>query len=330
MTAPEPQGAAVLPRLLLLGIVAAIAIGGWIATCVLWRYQGAMREIGLLETRRFEAPTLVVLGSGGAYENPARSGPSLALGAGEQVVLVDAGRGVAEALRRARIPVAQPEAVLLTSLLPENAVGLDDLTSARFRSGSARPLRVIGPPGTRALVRGIGQAHAEATRALAAELGLPPEGSAGEAEEITEAWTDDLGSIRVRAAPLAGGPFPALAWRIEAQGRSLAVAGAGFGKEGMESLARGAGVVAAGAVFSDAVQAAIEAGAGDPARLEREAALQLSVQDAAHLAARAGARQLVLVRLQPPPLFDFQFESVAEESFGGAVVVAEDGDEIEL
>jgi ribonuclease BN (tRNA processing enzyme) len=320
----------VLPRVLLLGFVAAIALGGWIATCVLWRYQGAMREIGVLEPRRFEAPTLVVLGSGGATENPARSGPALAVGAGDQVVLVDAGRGVAEGLRRARIPVSQPDAVLLSSLLPENAVGLDDLATVRFRDRRAKPLRVIGPPGTRALARSLSEAHAGAIAALSAELGLAPGGAGLEAEEVAGKWTGRAGDLGLRAAALEGGPFPALAWRLDAGERSLVVVGAPFARERATALAQGAAALVAGAVFDPALRAALEAGVPDAARIEREAALQLSLDDAARLASSAGAGRLVLVRLSPPPLFHFQFERAAGAAYAGEVVVAEDGDEIEL
>jgi ribonuclease BN (tRNA processing enzyme) len=319
-----------LPRVLLLGFVAAIGVGGWIATCVLWRYQDAMREIGVLEARRFEAPTLVVLGSGGAYENPARFGPALAVAAGEHVVLVDAGRGVAEGLRRARIPVSQPDAVLLSSLFPENAVGLDDLATARFRDRRSKALRVIGPPGTRALVRSLAEAHAGAITALAAELGLPREAAALEAEEVAGEWTGRAGDLALRAAALDGGPFPALAWRLDAAERSVAVASTAFASERTATLAEGVSTLVAGAVFSGAVKAALEAGVPDADRIEREAALLPSLDDASRLAARAGARRLVLVRLQPPPLFDFQFERAAGEAYAGEVVVAEDGDEIEL
>jgi ribonuclease BN (tRNA processing enzyme) len=330
LTPPQPGGGAVLPRVLLLGFVAAIAVGGWIATCVLWRYQGAMEEIGVLELRRFEAPTLVVLGSGAARENPARFGPALAVGAGEHVVLVDAGRGVAEGLRRARISVSQPDAVLLSSLLPENVVGLDDLASVRFRDRRAKALRVIGPPGTRALVGALSEAHAGGIAALAAELDLPREGAALEAEEIAGDWTGRAGDLALRAVPLGGGPWPALAWRVDAAQRSVALVSTAFASERSASLAEGASTLVAGAFFDPAVKAALEAGVPDAARIEREAALQLSLGDAARLAARAGAGRLVLVRLQPPPLFHFQFERAAGESYAGEVVVAEDGDEIEL
>ena len=188
-----------LPRVLLLAIVSAVALGGWFATCALYRYRDAVVQVGLLEPRRFEAPTLLVLGSGGATENPARLGPALAVAAGEDVILVDAGRGVAERLRAARIPIAQPGTLLLTSLLPENSVGLDDLLMSGWRAGRDQPLRVVGPPGTQALADSVYAAQAQARRVLVAEVGLPPDGALLDVVEVSAPWQEQRGALAIRA-----------------------------------------------------------------------------------------------------------------------------------
>ena len=86
------------------------------------------------------------LGTGGGYENPDRRGPALALGLGADVVLVDAGRGVAEGLRAAQIPVAQPRLVVLTSLLPENTVGLDDLLQTAPGEAKVKTVGTVARP----------------------------------------------------------------------------------------------------------------------------------------------------------------------------------------
>jgi ribonuclease BN (tRNA processing enzyme) len=320
----------VLPRVLLLVLVSLIAVGGWIATCVLWRYQDAVEEIGVLETRRFETPTLLVLGSGGATENPSRLGPALAFGAGERVVLVDAGRGVAERLRAARIPPAQPDTVLLTSLLPENTLGLDDLLLAGWRSGRARPLRVIGPDGSTRLLSALETAHAPGIQALARALDLPPEGARFEGVDVAAPWEEERSGVRLRAAARPGGPLPALAWRLEAEGRALVVGSGSAELDGLQKLAHGAQVLAHEAVFGDAVEAATQAGVEDAERVRREADLVLRLRDLARLADRAGVASLVLVRLRPPPLYDFQYERVVGEYFRGRVTVAADGDELTL
>jgi ribonuclease BN (tRNA processing enzyme) len=317
----------VLPRALLLVIVACIAAAGWLATYALWNYRRAAAEIGLLEVRRFEAPTLVALGTGGPYENPARRGPALALGVDTRVVLVDAGRGVTAALRTAGIPITQAESVYLTSLLPENTLGLDDLLVTGWRSGRTQPLGLVGPAGTAALASSIESAQARGIGALAESLGIARQGAAFSVREIANQTRLEMGPINLEATPLEGGPLSALVYRFAAQGRTLVVGSVGFGAETLAETARQADMLVHGAVFLGSLEAAIEAGVEDAERLRREAALELSLAQVARVAERAGVSTLVLVRLRPPPLFDFQFERIVGESFSGRVVIADDGDE---
>jgi ribonuclease BN (tRNA processing enzyme) len=258
-------------------------------------------------------PTLILLGTGGETENPSRLGPAIGFASGTTVVLADAGRGVAGTLRKASIALAQPSSVYLTSLLPENTVGLDDLLTAGWRAGREHPLRLVGPPGTETLARGLEAAQAGATQALSDRLGLHAEGARFVVQEIEGPWSDVEGGIAVEARPLSGGALPSLGFRFEAAGRSLVVAG-----------------LVHGAVFSDSVRAAVEAGAEDAERIEREASLQISLRELAGAARQARVGHLVLVRLRPPPLFDFQFEQVVAERYDGRVSVAQDGDELTL
>ncbi len=319
-----------VPRLLLISVVAAIAMAGWFATWGMWRYADAVRDLGPIETRQFEAPTLILLGTGGETENPSRLGPAIGFASGATVVLADAGRGVAGRLREAGIALDQPTSVYLTSLLPENTVGLDDLLSSGWRAGREHPLRLVGPPGTTALARGLEASQAQATEALSAQLGLHAEGARFAVEEIDGPWAGRDGDITIEARPLSGGPLPALGFRFEAAGRSAVVAGADRDPEQLALLARGATALVHGAVFADSVRAAVEAGAEDAERIEREASLQISLRELAGAARKAGAAHLVLVRLRPPPLFDFQFELLVSESYDGRVVVGRDGDELTL
>ena len=66
----------------------------------------------------------------------------------------------------------------------------------------------------------------------------------------------------------------------------------------------------------------------DPERLLREAALHASFEAAGAIARRAGVDTLVLVRLRPPPVFDFQITSLVDDQYGGRILIPEDGDEI--
>jgi len=282
-----------------------------------------------LEPRDFPRMTLLALGTGGAYENPARRGPATAVALGRRVVLVDAGRGLAESLRAAKLPVAQPDTLLLTHLLPENTVGLDDLLLTGWLEGRTTPLRVIGPPGTRQLVEGLAAAHAGAIAALGSALALPPAGASASALEIEDGWGETDGALSVRAAALPGGPLAARAYRFEASGRSIVVSGTGWAPEALAGFARGASVLVHEAAFVPGPEMAHQLGIdAESERLRREGALHTGLADVGALAARAGVGTLVLVRLRPPPVYDLQITSLVGNSFEGRVVIPDDADEI--
>jgi ribonuclease BN (tRNA processing enzyme) len=318
----------VIPRAVLLGLMLLVSLVGAITLCARQRVRSAVAAVAALDPRSFKTLSLVVVGSGGAHENPERRGPCIAVGFGPRIVLVDAGRAAAEGLRAAGIPVDQPDTVYLTSLLPENALGLDDVLLTGWLAPRKRPLRLIGPEGTREFAASLERAYARGAGALAEGLALPPEGERFEALEIGDGFSEERDGLTVRAALLPGGPLPALAYRAEAGGRAAVISGTGFGDEAVVALARGAAVLVHEALHRRSLDAAIEAGGEEGERLRREGELHTSLETVGVLANRAGVRTLVLVRLRPPPLFAWQFQHAVGASFGGEVIVAADGDEI--
>jgi ribonuclease Z len=317
-------------RLLGLLLASVVAIVSWIATCAAWRADRVMAGVVPLEPRDFASLTLVTLGTGGAWENPSRLGPELAVALGREVLLLDAGRGAAEALRAAKLPVAQPSAVYLSNLMAENTVGLDDLLLTGWLEGRELPLRVVGPPGTRELAAHVEAAHAAAVSARAAALGLPPAGARLEALEVSGGFRETRGGIALRAEELPGGPLATLAWRFEAGGHSLALAPTGgWAPEAVVALARGADVLVLEAAFVPTPEVAKQLGLDiAPERLQGEGALHTSIDAVGGLARGAGVRTLVLVRLRPPPVFSLQITRVVDQTFDGRIVVADDGAEI--
>ena len=311
-------------RLVLL-VLGLLALSG---SCVLFwqqlRYRELAANVAWLEERRFDALALVTVGTGSAYENPKRLGPVSAVGFGARIALVDAGRAVAEALRGCAIRPSQPDAVFLTSLLPENTIGLDDLLYTGWLSERSSPLRVVGPPGTRALAEAVAAAQAPAVRALGDALGLPPEGARLEALEVGDGWSEERDGLRVVAGTAGTAPLPSLAWRFEAGGRAFVVAGSGPDPEALARFAAGAELIAVEGFFRESAEGAIEAGVGDAERLRREADRHLPLQRAGAAAAGAGVPLLVLTRLRPPPLFDEQFRTPARAAYRGRVEVARD------
>jgi ribonuclease Z len=316
-------------RVLMLLLALVVGVASWALTCAAWRFDQVAEGVVPLEPREFAKLTLITAGTGGAYENPARRGPATLIGFGQRVWMVDAGRAVAESLRAAKVPVSQPATVLLTNLLPENTVGLDDLLLTGWLDGRKAPLRVIGPPGTSRLLAGIAAGHAASVTALGEALGLPLDGAAYEPIEISSGWNDPGGGIAARAASLRGGPVEALAYRFEAAGRSIVVSGTGWAPDALVEFARGADVLVHEAAFVPTADVAKELGIEDQAdRLARESRLHTALGDVGGLAARAGVGTLVLVRLRPPPVFDLQITTLVDDSYAGRIVIADDGSEI--
>ncbi len=316
-------------RLIGLALAVAVAIFGWALTCAAWRFDRVAAGVVPLDPREFAGLTLVTLGTGGAHADHNRRGPAIAVAAGREVVLVDAGRGVAESLRAARIPVSQPFGVVLTSLLPENTVGLDDLLAESWLAERSEPLQLFGPPGTAALARNLEAALRPGADALHEAQGSAAARAGFEVEEVADGFALERGGLTLRAGALPGGPVQALGWRFEWRGLAAVVSGAGWAPDALADLAQGARLLVSEAAFLPTPEQAREQGIEvDPERLRREAALHTGIDAVGSVARRARAKTLVLVRLRPPPVYDLQVSSVVDDRFEGRVIVAEDGDEI--
>jgi len=312
-------------RLVLFLFLVLFGIASWSATCAAWRFDEVAAGVRPQDPRNFPNLTAVIVGTGGAYENPARRGPATAIAHGRDVILVDAGRSVADALRAAELPVYQPDVILLTSLLPENTVGLDDLLFASWLSERQTPLRLVGPPGTKALARHLHLAHSAGLQSMASGLGIPAV-SEFEVEEIAGGWTGALGEISIRAGDMPGGPTPGLAYRFEAGRRSVVVGGPGWAPDTLAEFARDADLLIAEAVSVPSPEVAAELGIEDTTRLEHEARLHTPVEDIGEVARRANAQSLALIRLRPPPVFDLQITGIVGDDYDGRVIIAKDGD----
>lgn len=316
------------PRIVGFFLVAGVAAFAWLLTYAAWQLSEEVDRTAPLDPVSFPQLTLVTAGTGGAHENPDRRGPATAVGMGDGVWLVDAGRAAADALRLAGIPPSQPDTVLLTSLLSENTIGLDDLLFGGWLAGRDAPVRLVGPPGTVALARALEASARPGIEARARALGESAEAVRFDAVEIGDGWSETAGALTVRAGEIPGGPLTALAYRFEASGRSAVVGGAGWAPDALAAFARGANLLAHGAIYPMTPQLAEELGLpeDEARRLERETALHTSIESVGGIARRAGVETLVLVRLRPPPVYDFQLTGVVGKTFDGRLVIAEDGE----
>lgn len=316
-------------RLFALILAAMVLTVGWAASCVIWRAAEVNELVGPLSPRSWDALTVITVGTGSPYENPERLGPSTGIGWKDQVLLVDVGRGVAEGLRLSKIPVSQPSRVLLTSLMPESTLGVDDLLFTGWRQDRQHPIEIIGPSGTRAFVEALLAAYRPGQEALGRALPLPDEGMHVEVIEAGDGFQADWDGLSVSAVTLPGGPTPGLAWRFEADGKTVVVGGVGWGKEQLIAFAEGANVLVHEAVYVPPPEDIEAAGIlADPERLRREGELHTSLLDIGELARQAGVETLVLIRMRPPPFYDIQVTNHVDDTFQGTVWIPEDGDEL--
>jgi hypothetical protein len=316
-------------RVALLGFLVAVVIAMWVFAFLSKHFEKVGAGVAGLPPAEFERLTLLALGTGGTFENHWRRGPALAVGLEDDMVLIDAGRGVSEALRAAAVPVEQPRVLLLSSLGAENVLGLDDLWLTGWLRGRDAPLVVYGPPGTQALVDGLVRTLSAQADAQAEAWSLPAAGRAIEVHELAGAVSLAEGVLSARGAPLAGGPLPALAWRVEGGGHSVAITvGSGDGAA-LAEAAQAADFWVTEAVYGASLDRARDAGTQGIDELLREAAAHPRLEALGALAVQAGARSVVLVRLRPPPPFASQYESVVEDGgFRGRVHVPADGDRL--
>ena len=107
---------------------------------------------------------VTLLGTGVPIPSPHRFGPSTLVEAGDQKLLIDAGRGAAIRLYQLNVPMGRLDALLLTHYHSDHTSGIPDVwltgwLTSHFGTRS-KPFRVIGPPGARTLMENLERAYA--------------------------------------------------------------------------------------------------------------------------------------------------------------------------
>ena len=191
------------------------------------------------------APTVITLGTGTPFPDPARQGPATAVTVGPMVLLFDAGTGVERQLRAAGLPMSGPTALFLTHLHSDHTLGLPDLILTSWVMRRAHPFRVIGPPGTARMIDRLAEAYAEDIR-IRTE-GLEHEVAGGWQVRVAETEGGvvfDSGGVKVTAIPVPHGNWPvAFAFVVEGAGRRIVISGDTRYSDALAAAARGADVL---------------------------------------------------------------------------------------
>src|SRR5262245_50192869 len=105
---------------------------------------------------------VTLLGTGTPIPRPDRFGPSLLVEAGEQKLLIDAGRGATMRLYQLGVQIGRIDALLLTHYHSDHTVGIPDVWLIGWLNSHyarrTKPLRVIGPTGAKRLMENLERA----------------------------------------------------------------------------------------------------------------------------------------------------------------------------
>lgn len=205
---------------------------------------------------------VTLLGTGGPRPDPRRSGPALVVEIGDERLLFDSGRGVTTQLLRAGVRLSDVNPVFITHHHYDHIGDLDDMILSTWLEGRRRPLRVYGPSGIREIVDGLLN-HVYAKDIMFRDQGEPGVGGwkPVEAVEVDAGVVAETPRWRVTAQRVVHGHgldiprelvWVALGYRVEADGKVLAISGDTIDCKGLDRLADGADVLVQDCYLADA------------------------------------------------------------------------------
>jgi ribonuclease Z len=175
---------------------------------------------------------VTLLGTGVPIPRPERFGPSTLVEAGDQKLLIDAGRGATIRLYQIGVPLGWIDALLLTHYHSDHTVGIPDLWLTGWLSSHyatrTTPFRVIGPTGANALMSNLEKAYAADVKIRSADEKLPPQGAAVAVEEFdADGVVYEKNGVKVIAFEVDHGDAikPAYGYRIDYAGRTVVISG---------------------------------------------------------------------------------------------------------
>ena len=169
---------------------------------------------------------VALLGTGTPRPQADRFGAAVLVQAGEQLLLFDAGRGVAQRLYQLGRSYEDIDKVFITHLHYDHIVGLADLMMSGWVFQRHTPLRVWGPNGIDKHLDHLHKAYRADIDLRLQHTELPASGIEYEVQVIDPGLVYEHRGVRVTAIEVDHPPVkPAFAYRIDYAGRSLIVSG---------------------------------------------------------------------------------------------------------
>jgi ribonuclease BN (tRNA processing enzyme) len=248
---------------------------------------------------------LTVIGSGTGVPSLRRGAPCLALKAAGRLLVLDLGAGSLRSLLRYGLDFSAIDVLALTHLHPDHVGDLIPfLFATRYSLGYTRrePFRLLAARGFARFHQRLMEAFAgwvEPPAGLMDLRELAPDGPDEVRDEVAEE------GLVIKSAPT-NHTAGSLAYRVEAEGRSLVYSGDTDVSDSLVELARGADLLV------------LEA--ANPFKVPGH----LTPAEAGRLAAQAGVARLLLTHFYPP-CDEVDVVALAAQEFSGEILRAEDG-----
>ena len=336
-----------------LGLVAALCVAGYFLRFPLTRVLVTRLVTENLNANLFNSVQdglhVALCGAGSPLPDPKRVGPCVAVMAGTQLFIVDAGSGSSLNLRNMGMSPGDIDGILLTHFHSDHIDGLGEMLLQRWAAGGhVRPTPVYGPPGVEQVVAGFNQAYAQDSFYRVAHHGeqaMPLSGRGATAEGFRTPGAGvgvmvlEQGDLRVTAFTVDHKPVsPAVGYRFDYKDRSLVVSGDTSKSVNLEEFAAGVDLLVHEALSPSLLlllnQAARDADRSNLAKITADIpTYHASPVEVAEVARDAGVQALLYYHIIPPlivPTMEQMFLKGVSEIYGGFVVVGRDGTLVSL
>lgn len=271
---------------------------------------------------------ITLLGTGTPVLDPTRQQSALLLQINGTTLLFDAGRGVTSQLLQVGIAPQAVDAVFITHHHYDHISNLGEFLLTAWHNGRTAPIPVYGPPGTAAIVTALfTQVYA---RDIDFSLFMDPAGAdirdLVQVNEVAEGLVCDTGAYRVFSAyvdhgnslGLSHARWPCLGYRLEADGKTIAISGDTVACAGLDRLAYQVDCLVQCCYLA-------EAELTSPAFIRLATHIIASAGAVGQIAARNQVKQVVLTHIRPKSvdLLQSMIEDV-RRSYQGDVIVGAD------
>jgi ribonuclease Z len=314
-------------------------------TAQAWAQAAAQPDTAMLTDGQMH---VVLCGTGSPLPDATRASACVAVVAGGEFVLIDAGPGSWRQAALSNLPAANLSAILLTHFHSDHLGDVGEAVTQSWIAGRNKPLEIYGPSGIEKVVAGFAQAYAfdVGYRVAHHTEAMMPRGAAVAVAKAIALKTPDAAALvfernglKITAFKVEHDPVsPAYGYRLEYRGRSVVISGDTAKSANLVKHAAGADIL----IHDVLAKNLITMGANNFARQgnERRAKMARDVlsyhaspAEAAALAAAAKVETLVFTHMVPAPVTP-QIEQVflngVADVFKGKVVLGKDGMRFDL